>query len=410
MAPNTEAGLNYGWRCYEGNNSTSYDNTTCPDDNTLTYPIGEYSHFNSGNFKCSISGGYRYRGSAYPNFIGLYFFADYCSDEIGTLENNGSNWNMSFSTAFNNNRWVSFGEDINGELYIAGLGSGTVFRIIDTDTHSQTTWYEDADSDTFGNPNVSQESQNQPVGYVTNNTDCDDTNANINPNATEIPDNNIDENCDGFDATTWYEDADSDTFGNPNVSQVSINQPNGYVADNTDCDDTNANVNPNATEIPNNSIDENCDGLDALVWFQDADGDTFGNPNVSQKSPNQPIGYVADNTDCDDTDININPNASEIPNNDIDENCDGIIETETSDYSYIMHPNPANDEVFFVFDENEIPFSIAFYDFTGKHIRTESNFSDHIISISTRNLASGLYLVSIFKTNSKLSNKKLVIH
>ncbi|MCK0109159.1 PQQ-dependent sugar dehydrogenase [Flavobacteriaceae bacterium S0825] len=470
MAAPTAAGLNYGWRCYEGNNT--FNDTGCPDASTLTFPVGEYSHSNSGNFKCSITGGYRYRGSQFPNFSGLYFFADYCSDEIGFLQNSGSSWNMSFSDQFNGNRWVAFGEDINGELYIAGLNSGTIYRIIDTDT-SNSTWYEDADNDTFGNPNVSQTATTQPSGYVADNTDCDDRNPNINPNATEIPDNNIDEDCDGFDLKTWYEDADNDTFGNPDVSQTATTQPSGYVSDNTDCDDTNPNINPNATEIPNNNIDENCDGLDELIWYEDADNDTFGNPNVSQTAASQPNGYVADNTDCDDTNPNINPNvteipdnnidencdgfdlktwyedadndtfgnpdvsqtattqpigyvsdntdcddtnpninpiATEIPNNDIDENCDGIIETNDVGFSYLMYPNPAREEVFFVFDENEIPFSIAFYDFTGKHIKTLSNFSNHIIPVSTKNLASGLYIVSVFKANSLLSNIKLIIN
>ena len=344
MSPSTTAGLNYGWRCYEGNNT--FNNTGCPDANTLTFPVGEYSHSNSGNFKCSITGGYRYRGSAYPNFSGLYFFADYCSDEIGFLQNNGSSWSMSFSNPFNGNRWVAFGEDINGELYISGLNSGTIYRIIDTDTST----------------------------------------------------------------STWYEDADNDTFGNPNISQTAASQPNGYVADNTDCNDTNPNINPNATEIPNNNIDEDCDGLDTLTWYEDADNDTFGNPNVSQTASSQPNGHVTDNTDCDDTNPNINPSATEIPNNDVDENCDGIIETNSTDFSYFMYPNPTKEEVFFVFDENDIPLSIAFFDFTGKHIKTLSNFSNHIIPISTRNLASGLYLVSVFKANSQLSNKKLVIN
>ena len=75
-----------------------------------------------------------------------------------------------------------------------------------------------------------------------------------------------------------------------------------------------------------------------------------------------------------------------------------------------MHPNPARDEVFFVFGEDKIPFTIALYDLTGKHIKTESNFSNNVVTISIKNLASGLYIVSIFKSNSKLSNRKLVIH
>lgn len=123
------AGVNYGWRCYEGNDA--FNLSGCPAMNTLTFPVATYTHSSSGNFKCSITGGYRYRGTAQPNLQGLYFFADYCSNEIGILEEDGANWNMTFTEPYSGNGWVAFGEDVDGELYIAGVSSGTIYRIVD---------------------------------------------------------------------------------------------------------------------------------------------------------------------------------------------------------------------------------------------------------------------------------------
>lgn len=79
----------------------------------------------------------------------------------------------------------------------------------------------------------------------------------------------------------------------------------GYASP-EDCDDSDASVNPGATDIPNNDIDEDCDGILAMI---DEDEDGFNS-----------------DIDCDDTDASINPDAQEVPDNDIDENCDGIIE------------------------------------------------------------------------------------
>ncbi len=130
MVASTVGGVNYGWRCYEGN--SPFNLSGCPTSDAFTFPIAQYTHTGSGAFKCSITGGYRYRGTAQPSLLGLYFFADFCSDEIGILEQSGANWNMTFTPAFTGNGWTTFGEDINGELYIAGIDSDTVYKIIDS--------------------------------------------------------------------------------------------------------------------------------------------------------------------------------------------------------------------------------------------------------------------------------------
>jgi parallel beta-helix repeat protein/predicted outer membrane repeat protein len=138
------------------------------------------------------------------------------------------------------------------------------------------TYYEDADGDGYGNPNVSMVDTSQPEGCVTDNTDCDDTDADINPGADEVPDDDIDNDCDGLFAKTYCEDADGDGYGNPDVSQVATSQPEGCVTDNTDCDDTDANINPAATEIPNDDIDQDCSGGDlVLVYNVPDDYDTI---------------------------------------------------------------------------------------------------------------------------------------
>lgn len=129
-ASSTAAGLNYGWRCYEA--TTIYNSTDCPSSSTLTFPIAEYNHFSDGAFKCSITGGYRYRGVNYPGFDGWYFFADYCSEEIGYIVYNSTNdsWNMTLEQF--TGRWSAFGEDVNGEIYVSDIQSGNIYKLIDS--------------------------------------------------------------------------------------------------------------------------------------------------------------------------------------------------------------------------------------------------------------------------------------
>ncbi|MBS1745751.1 MAG: T9SS type A sorting domain-containing protein, partial [Bacteroidetes bacterium] len=93
---------------------------------------------------------------------------------------------------------------------------------------------------------------------------------------------------------TWYEDADGDGFGNPNVSQVSCTQPSGYVTNNTDCDDT-------------------------KLLYADNDGDGYG--------AGSPVACGVDNnTDCNDDDASVHPDAIEICGNGIDDNCNGLVD------------------------------------------------------------------------------------
>ena len=73
-------------------------------------------------------------------------------------------------------------------------------------------------------------------------------------------DGEVDEDC-AVDVATWYADADGDSYGDASVSDIDCDQPSGYVADNTDCDDTDASVNPGETEVCDaDDVDEDCSG------------------------------------------------------------------------------------------------------------------------------------------------------
>lgn len=119
-AGSAEAGLNYGWRCYEG--SEPFNTTGCPDPSELTFPIAEYSS-SSGSGNCSITGGYVYRGQNFPTENGYYFAADVCSGRIFTVDSGG---NMIDHGTFGGS-WVAFGVDQNEELYVVDIG-GTIYQ------------------------------------------------------------------------------------------------------------------------------------------------------------------------------------------------------------------------------------------------------------------------------------------
>ena len=120
-------GENYGWRLMEGNHCYEPD-ANC-NDGSLVLPILEYGH-SLGD--CSITGGYRYRGTKNPRLYGLYIYGDFCSGRIwGAVEAGSDQWTAVklLDTDF---RISAFGEDEAGEIYVAqwsSTGPGAVYRL-----------------------------------------------------------------------------------------------------------------------------------------------------------------------------------------------------------------------------------------------------------------------------------------
>jgi len=306
-----------------------------------------------------------------------------------------------------------------------------------TDENTKVTYYADSDGDSYGNPNATVEACSAPQGYVADKTDCNDGNGSIHPNATEVC-NEVDDNCDGstdeWVQNTYYYDADGDGYGNVNATpNAACSAPQGYVGNNSDCNDDNANVHPGMSDVCNNvddncdgktdedytnlgsgcgvgacangtmvcsadgtktvcstagnastetcnnvddncdgktdedytnlgsgcgvgacangtmvcskdgiktvcstagnastetcnNVDDNCDGQTdeglLLTFYADADGDNHGDANMATQACSAPQGYVEDNTDCDDGDASIHPGAIDECNQ-VDDDCDG---------------------------------------------------------------------------------------
>ena len=238
-------------------------------------------------------------------------------------------------------------------------------------------------------------------------TDCDDSNALINPDQVEVIYNGIDEDC---DPNTPDDDIDQDGYGltedcddnndqiNPGQQEIPYNSldddcnpltpdddldMDGYgMAE--DCDDTNPLSNPGLPEIPYNDIDDDCD---PLTLDDDLDMDGFG---IEE--------------DCDDSNPDINPDAEEIPNNGIDEDCDGS--DMTSSVSNVkanmikIYPNPAGNEVFI---EGEFSLnSVKIYDILGR-LRTSLNPVSTRVRINISDYETGLYLIKVENSENHYS-------
>ena len=135
---------------------------------------------------------------------------------------------------------------------------------VDEDATDGGTWYPDADHDGFGDPDTPLTACSQPEGAIDDATDCDDSENGIFPGAKERC-NGVDDDCDGVvdedeavDATTWYVDADSDGYGDPDRFSEGCSAAAGEVALGSDCDDGDDSIYPGATEQCN-GVDDDCD-------------------------------------------------------------------------------------------------------------------------------------------------------
>lgn len=142
----------------------------------------------------------------------------------------------------------------------------------------------------------------------------------------------------GCDGTTLYEDIDGDTYGNDEGAQsIGCGEREGWATNGDDCNDLWVSIHPGAKEVANNK-DDDCngevdDGVVIGTWYEDADGDGYGEYGTDVDAEAAPEGYVGNNDDCNDSDPNISPEGVEVCDG-IDNNCNQ--ELDDGDGVYVV--------------------------------------------------------------------------
>lgn len=123
IEPAASGGNNYGWRCYEGVHTFNLD--SCAPKNSFKPPALEYDHSQD---RCSITGGYVYRGQKFPALRGKYLYGDYCGGQLYWAQRQDGRLKptLAIDTSY---KISTFGEDSSGELYLADYATGTIYRI-----------------------------------------------------------------------------------------------------------------------------------------------------------------------------------------------------------------------------------------------------------------------------------------
>lgn len=253
-----------------------------------------------------------------------------CLDENVVIETNATGqWYNSNETG--NLNHVAQGNEVL--FYIADTPEGACLDSVSVLINPGDLYYADEDMDGYGNPNNSTQSCWIPLGFVSNASDCEDSDAMVNPGMIEIC-NDMDDDCDltvdeDLNLILQFSDQDGDGFGSMMSGFVYCSLLPGYTTLDGDCDDDNMAISPAALEDCN-ALDDNCnneidEGLEIIQQYLDVDGDGFGDNDQKVNNCMMLAGYVLIGGDCNDGDALINPNAAEIMDNGVDENCDGEI-------------------------------------------------------------------------------------
>lgn len=235
--------------------------------------------------------------------------------------------------------WVTNTEDLYASIFNVDFGCSIQSPNVSLSFGTNFYQYQDGDSDGYGLEITEVFTCDSIMGYVQISGDCNDSVFDVSPNAIEVC-NEQDDNCDGsIDENLGYvafADWDGDGFGNPDSAGVFCVIPVDFVENNWDCNDT------------------------SLMYF-DFDGDSFGVDSLVSCG-----AFVVG--DCDDTNSGVNPDAVEIADNSIDENCDGNIPNlmvEITKKTLGVFPNPSSG---WIYCDGEKSF-VAIYDAQGREIR-----------------------------------------
>ena len=225
--------------------------------------------------------------------------------------------------------------------------------------------YRDGDGDGFGDASRTHVGCEVPSGYVDHldgGHDCIDFNAAVHPGASESC-NGIDADCDGIDGyedpdtdpslfSDWYPDTDGDGYGETSGLVTACRAPSfsQYVLVDGDCDETDSDINPGEAEVCN-GLDDDCNGLadtddpglldgDAVLVWPDGDGDGYGDPSgTSRLGCDVPSGYALLTDDCDDGDSSVRPDTSEVCDNGVDDDCDGVVDDCSTPTVHVLEWN-----------------------------------------------------------------------